>query len=66
MAVLPSADAAATLPKIPSLHAALVNATVFPDRVHFDPAKLETPVGTLEASGDYYLIQAGSCYFDQR
>lgn len=50
-------DATATLPKIPSLHAALVNATVFSDRVHFDPAMLETPVGTLEASSDYYLFR---------
>jgi hypothetical protein len=52
-------NAAATLPNVPSLHAALVNATVFPDRVHFDSATVETAVGDLEASGNYYLFKPG-------
>jgi hypothetical protein len=28
---------------------------VFPDRIHFDPAVIDTPEGNLRAGGDYYL-----------
>ncbi|MBV9084970.1 MAG: AsmA family protein [Acidobacteriaceae bacterium] len=49
-------DLVASLPDTPSLHAALVSATLLPDRIHFDPATIETPgTGTLEATGDYNL-----------
>lgn len=49
-------DATATLPNVPPLHAAVVNASVNSERVHFDPAMLDAPAGTLRASGDFYLL----------
>jgi hypothetical protein len=48
-------NASATLPDVPPLHTDAVNATVFPDRIHFDPAIIDTTQGSLRASGDYYL-----------
>jgi hypothetical protein len=49
-------NATATLPNVPPLHAAVVNAIVTSDRVHFNPAMLDAPTGTLQASGDFYLL----------
>ncbi len=49
-------DATATLPKVPSLHAAVVSATVSSDRVHFNPALLDAPTGILQVSGDVFLL----------
>ncbi|MBV9613356.1 MAG: hypothetical protein JO091_12855, partial [Acidobacteriaceae bacterium] len=48
-------NANATLPHFPPLHAATVDATVSADRIHLEPADLDTGQGTLQASGDYYL-----------
>lgn len=48
-------DATATLPNVPPLHTQMVSAAIFPDRIHFDPAVIDTPEGNLRASGDYYL-----------
>src|ERR1700761_8373289 len=49
-------DAVATLPKLPPLRAALVTASLSPDRIHLDPALVETSSeGTLRAGGDYYF-----------
>lgn len=48
-------DATATLPNVPPLHTQTVNATLYPDRIHFDPAVIDTPEGNLRAGGDYYL-----------
>lgn len=50
-------NATATLPKVPPLHAAVVNAVVSTDRVHFSPAMLDAPTGTLQAAGDFYLLK---------
>lgn len=49
-------DLTATLPNVEPLHAALVNATVTSDRVHFNPALLDAPTGTLQVSGDVFLL----------
>ncbi len=49
-------NATATLPKVPPLHAAVVNANVTSERVHFHPAMLDAPAGALQASGDFYLL----------
>ncbi len=49
-------DATATLPNVPALHAAVVNASVTSERVHFNRAMLDAPAGTLQASGDFYLL----------
>ncbi len=51
------ADVAASAPNVPPLHAPLVSATVYADRVHFDPATLQTSAGTLQVGGDYYLFK---------
>lgn len=49
-------DAVATLPKLPPLRAAAVTASLSNDRIHIDPAIVETPsAGTLRAGGDYYF-----------
>jgi hypothetical protein len=48
-------DATATMRNVPPLHTQIVSATIFPDRIHFDPAVIDTPEGNLRASGDYYL-----------
>lgn len=48
-------NASATMPNVPPLHTGVVNAIVLPDRIHFEPAVIDTPEGTLSASGDYYL-----------
>ncbi len=48
-------DAGATMPNVPPLHAEMVNATVLADHIHFDPAAIDTPEGSLSAGGDYYL-----------
>ncbi|HZS55490.1 MAG TPA: AsmA family protein [Bryobacteraceae bacterium] len=48
-------DATATMPNVPPLHTQMVSATIFPDRIHFDPAVIDTPEGNLSAGGDYYL-----------
>ncbi len=48
-------DGTATLPNVPALHAAQVNASIAPDRIHFDPALIQSSQGTLQAGGDYYL-----------
>jgi AsmA family len=46
----------ATLASLPSLHAALATASVWPDHIHFEPAALKTSTGgALRASGDYYF-----------
>lgn len=47
-------DLVATLPNVPPVRAAVVNASISGDRVHFEPAAIETGRGTFEASGDYY------------
>ncbi len=47
-------DATATLPDVPPLRASVVNASVSGDRIHFEPAALESDRGTLQAGGDYY------------
>ncbi len=48
-------DAAATLPDVPALHAALVNASISADRIHLDPAEIDTANGVLRAGGDYFF-----------
>jgi hypothetical protein len=48
-------DATATMPNVPPLHTQMVTATVFPDRIHFNPALIDTPQGNLRAGGDYYI-----------
>ncbi|MBV9404814.1 MAG: hypothetical protein JO211_05685, partial [Acidobacteriaceae bacterium] len=48
-------EATATLPQVPALHAATVKATISGDRIHLEPADIDTPRGTLQAGGDYYL-----------
>ncbi len=48
-------NATATMPNVPPLHAQMVSATILPERIHFDPAVIDTPEGNLSASGDYYL-----------
>lgn len=48
-------QATATLPNVPPLHAATLNATILADRVHVDPAVIQTAEGTLQAGGDYFL-----------
>jgi len=49
-------DAAAALPDTPPLRVAAAYVTLSPDRIHFDPATVETSAGgDLEASGDYYV-----------
>jgi hypothetical protein len=55
-------DAVATLPHLPPLHAALATVTLSPDRIHLDPAVIETfsdgetfSGGTFRAGGDYYF-----------
>jgi AsmA family len=53
-------NASATMPNVPPLHAQVVTATVFPDRIHFDPAVIDTPEGNLRAGGDYYLSSSRS------
>ncbi len=47
-------DATATLPDVPPLRASLVTASISGDRIHLDPAVLQTDHGTLQAGGDYY------------
>ena len=51
------ANATATLPDLPALHTDQVNATIFPDRIHFDPAMIDTREGTLRAGGEYHLAK---------
>jgi hypothetical protein len=49
-------DATAVLPGLAPLHAETVTATIYGDRVHFDPALVaEQDGGTLQAGGDYYF-----------
>lgn len=48
-------DASATLQNVPPLHAQVVNASVLGDRIHFDPATIDTSTGRLEAGGDYFF-----------
>jgi hypothetical protein len=50
-------DATATLANVPPLHTDQVNAKIFSDRIHFDPATIDTPEGSLHASGEYYLVK---------
>ncbi|MGA8030650.1 MAG: AsmA family protein, partial [Bryobacteraceae bacterium] len=46
----------ATLPNLPSLSAELVKMSISAERVHFEPAIIQTSAGgTLQAGGDYYL-----------
>ncbi len=49
-------DATATLPNVLPLHAAVVNGSVSSERVHFDPALLDASTGTLQVSGDVFLL----------
>jgi hypothetical protein len=49
-------DAVVTLPNLPPLRTALAAATIAPDRIHLDPAIIQTSSGgTLRAGGDYFL-----------
>jgi hypothetical protein len=48
-------DATATLPGVPPLRSAVVDASVSADRIHFAPAVVETDRGRLTAGGDYYF-----------
>ena len=49
-------DAVAALPDTPPLRVAAAAVTISPDRIHFDPAAVQTSAGgDLQASGDYYL-----------
>lgn len=46
----------ATLPGVPPLRAAVATATVTSDRIHLDPALIQSAsAGTLEASSDYFF-----------
>ncbi len=47
-------DAIATLPDVPPLRASVVTASISGDRIHLEPAVLQTDRGTLQAGGDYY------------
>lgn len=49
-------DITATLPNIPPLSATAVNVTVQQDRVHFQPARLQTGDAHLQMGGDYFLM----------
>lgn len=53
-------NATATMPNVPPLHTQIVSATIFADRIHFDPAVIDTPEGNLSAGGDYYLTSPRS------
>lgn len=53
-------NATATMPNVPPLHTQMVSATIFADRIHFDPAVIDTPEGDLRAGGDYYLTSPRS------
>jgi len=53
-------NATATMPNVPPLHTPIVSVTIFPDRIHFDPALIDTPEGNLRAGGDYYLTNPRS------
>lgn len=47
-------DVVLTLPGVPPLRAPLATVTLAPDRIHLDPASIQTvSAGTLEAAGDY-------------
>lgn len=49
-------DAAVTLPGLAPLRTAQATASLFPGRIHVDPAIIETSSGgALRAGGDYYL-----------
>lgn len=49
-------DAVAALPDTPPLRVAAAYVAISPDRIHFEPATVETSAGgDLEAGGDYYL-----------
>ncbi len=48
-------DASATLSNVPPLRTGALTATLFPDRIHFEPAVIDTTEGSLRAGGDYYL-----------
>ena len=49
-------DAIATLPNILPLRTALAHVTITADRIHIDPAIIQTSAGgTLQAGGDYYF-----------
>ncbi|MGI9069753.1 MAG: AsmA family protein [Bryobacteraceae bacterium] len=49
-------DVVATLPNVPPLHAAIANAKISSDDIHFEPTVIQTSLGgTLRAGGDYRL-----------
>lgn len=48
-------DATATLPNSSPLRTAAMSATLSDNRIHFEPAEIQTERGTFEASGDYFL-----------
>jgi len=51
-------DVVATLPGLPPLRTSLASASVSPDRIHVEPASVQTSSqGTLRAGGDYYFAQ---------
>jgi hypothetical protein len=51
-------DLVATLPSVPPIRAAIANATISSDSIHFDPAVIQTSFGgTLRAGGDYRLSE---------
>jgi hypothetical protein len=50
-------DVIVTVPNLPALRTALATATVSPDRIHLDPAIIQTSSGgTLRAGGEYFLL----------
>src|ERR1700685_3131472 len=46
-----------TLPNLPPLRTALTSANLFPDRIHVEPAVIQSSSGgSLQAGGDYYFF----------
>lgn len=49
-------NAVASLPNVPPLRTAAAHVTISGDRIHLDPAIIQTDLGgALQATGDYYL-----------